>query len=131
MNLIDELALHVQALDAAVDANEKFFAPIVHYLKRLRELVTTAQNELDQSELRILADNIDKFYVKWRPIPNSDDFYVPPRETDDTDESVQQINRIVQQLVQMPKKDFELFLPSTAPTKDRSEATVITERSKP
>ena len=57
MNPLQELALHVAALDAAVDANPKFFAAVIHYVRRLEQLLTGAGGPPTREELWLLSDS--------------------------------------------------------------------------
>jgi len=104
MNQVDELRLHASALLAAVEQDKKFFASIMHYVKRLN-LVVNSESDLTQRELKVLAGSIEGFFEKWRS--SGDGFYIPPRETDDTEPTVQEINRIVSDLLSLSEEEFD------------------------
>jgi len=105
MNPLQELRLHVEALSVAVDANAKFFASVIHYVRRLRQLLNESLDELGQSELQVLSSKIDEFYRRWRP--SGGGLYIPPRETSDTDSTVRHISAIVSNLVSLDLKSFD------------------------
>lgn len=104
MNPLQELRLHVEALAVAIETNPKFFASIVHYVRRLRQILTEATDDLSQSELQVLATKIEGFYVEWRPTGQG--LYIPPRETSDTDSTVVEINRLVSRLALLDESAF-------------------------
>jgi hypothetical protein len=123
MNQLQELRVHVEALSAAVEQNQKFFASIIHYVRRLHQLLIDSPGELSQHELRVVVDKVEEFFGKWRPssAPASGVLYIPPRETDDADPIVREINRLISELVQMSEAEFkgtvrEAFGPATQPS---------------
>src|SRR3954470_25018452 len=109
MNQLNELRLHIDALSAAVEHNPQFFASIIHYVQRFKELLKIEAEELSQDELKILADRIEDFYSEWRPsaTPTPGVLWVPPRETSDTDPVVQRINQIVNSLYELDDGAFQ------------------------
>jgi len=106
MNQIDELRLHASALLAAVEQDPKFFAWIIHYVRRLDQIVTTSAGDLTQKELGVLAGSIEGFFNKWRP-SGGDGLYIPPRATADADPTVGEINNIVGSLIGLSAEEFE------------------------
>lgn len=112
MNKLKILRLHVLAVAAAVEQNRKFFASISHYVERFKEIVTSPTKDLSQSELQLLARKIEEFYRQWRP--SGDGFYIPPRETADTDSTVREINQVVDELVKLSEENFRALLPSSS-----------------
>jgi predicted nucleotide-binding protein len=121
MNELSELRLHVLAIATAVEQNRRFFAAINHYVDRFKEIVTRPTPDLSQSELQLLARKIEEFYGQWRP--KGDGFYIPPRETADTDSTVHEINQLVGRLANLSEDDFKALLPkSPAPESYDSDA---------
>lgn len=105
MNPITELRLHADALATAVKANPKFFASVVHYVERFRDLLRGPAELVARDELSVLAAKLDEFWSKWRP-SGGDGLYFPPRDTADTDGTVQQIGVLVNRLVSMDEEAF-------------------------
>jgi len=114
--MLNELKLHSEALASAVEANPKFFASILHYVRRLKELLTSSQSELSKNELRIVSGKIEEFFQKWRPSGNG--LYIPPREAEDADPTVREINSLVAKLGSLPDSEF-LALLSPKDTKEK------------
>ncbi len=112
MNELSQLRVHVLALTTAVEQDHKFFASIIHYVSRLKEIVNNPAPDLSQSELQLLARKIEEFYSKWRP--SGDGLYIPPRQTDDTDATVRDINELVDKLAKLSENDFRDLLPTPA-----------------
>ncbi|OQW33457.1 MAG: hypothetical protein A4E19_03395 [Nitrospira sp. SG-bin1] len=105
MGPLEELRLHVDALCLAVDANPKFFASIKHYVAQFQQLLIGPKAPT-VAELQVLATKIEEFWSKWRP-SGGDGFYIPPRETEDTDSTVQRLNVIVHDLVALKETEFK------------------------
>lgn len=106
VNEIRELKLHADALLAAVEQDRKFFASVAHYVKRLSQILDQSGSELTQKELAVLAGKIEEFFGKWRPTRDSS-LYIPPRQADDADPTVHEINRIVADITLLPVEQFE------------------------
>ena len=104
MDRLQELGLHTEALNSAVEADQKFFASILHYVRRLHQILTVASHELTQQELEVLAGKIEEFFHKWRR--TGQNFYIPPRQTSDSDSTVMEINQLVASLASMPENEF-------------------------
>lgn len=104
MDILEKLQLDVDALVVAVDADKKFFASVLHYVKQLQELVHSPRKETTQEDFLLLAAKIEEFFDKWRPsgVP----FYSPPRQTEDADSTVKDINRLVTELAKMETSAF-------------------------
>lgn len=105
MDLLAQLRLHSQALDNAVSANPKFFASVIHYVRRLKDLTTGLDDQLTPEELTIIADRIEDFWGKWRPSGGAS-LYIPPRETADTDSTVHHIRTLIDQITSLDAEDF-------------------------
>src|SRR6266550_7819733 len=108
MNALVELRLHAEALNTAVAQNKKFFAGIIHYVRRLNQLLVERPQELSQQELKVVARKIEDFFKEWRPSPGGspDYVYIPPRQTADIDSTVRDMDGLVSQLVQLPENEF-------------------------
>mgnify|MGYP003576749308 CR=1 FL=1 len=104
MNPLKELKLHVDALVAAVDANPKFFASVRHYVAQLQQLLAGPKAPT-LPELQLLIAKIEEFWAQWRP--SGDGFYIPPRETSDSDSTVQRMQAIVRDLVGLGQAELE------------------------
>lgn len=130
MNQIQELRLHVEALLTAVEQDPKFFASIIHYVRRLNQILTSSISEVTQAELRILASKIEEFFGKWRPTGGSG-LYIPPRATADTDPTVQEINRTVASLVALSAEHFQHLIPAIAPALPASRSSKMDEGTTP
>jgi hypothetical protein len=108
MNPIQQLRLHVEALAAAVHVNEKFFASVVHYVARLRQLLNGRSGDLTQEELSLLSRKLEEFWGKWRRTGGGG-LYIPPRETADTDSTVREIGNLVGGLALLDRDAFTEF----------------------
>jgi predicted nucleotide-binding protein len=122
MNQFAQLRVHVLALSMAVKQNTKFFASITHYVERLRELMCEVPPEISQTELALLAKKIEEFYRQWRP--SGSGFYIPPRETSDTDSIVRDINKLVDAFAKISEEEFRNLLPVTSSVSQPEKAKV-------
>lgn len=107
--MLDELRLHAEALEAAVEADQKFFSSIIHYVRRLKQLLSAGRAELTQHELIAISKKIEEFFAKWRPTGNG--LYIPPRQTSDTDPIVKEINTLISKLISVPEIEFAKLIP--------------------
>jgi predicted nucleotide-binding protein len=105
MGPLEELKLHIDALALAVDANPKFFASIKHYVTQFQQLLIGPKAPT-VAELQILTAKIEEFWSRWRP-SGGEGFYIPPRETADTDSTVQQLNVLVHDLATLQETEFQ------------------------
>ena len=105
MRPLEELRLHVDALVLAVDANPKFFASVKHYVAQFQQLLLGPKAPT-VAELQVLTTKIEEFWSKWRP-SGGDGFYIPPRETEDTDSTVQRLNVLVHDLAILKETEFK------------------------
>lgn len=113
MNALDELRIHVDALDSAIEENPKSFASVRHYVKQLQQLVRAPREQVSQSEFQLLTKRIEEFFAKWRPDkPVSGSSYVTPREISDSYLTVKQIGTLVAKLAAMEASSFEQLFPS-------------------
>lgn len=108
MNLLQELRIHVLALSTAVEQDPKFFAAIIHYVGRLKDVLTDISTDLSLDELQLLSKKTEEFYSQWRP--TGDGLYMPPRQTRDTDKTVRDINRLVSMLSSMRGSELETLI---------------------
>ena len=127
MNKLDQLRLHVLALATAVEQNNKFFASIIHYVQQFKKLVTSSPSQITQTELQLLARKIEEFYRRWRP--SGDGIYIPPRETADTDSTVQEINQLVTAIAKMTEEEFQSLIPK--PTRQAVEEPALETQGTP
>lgn len=105
MGPLEELRLHIDALRSAVEANPKFFASVRHYVAQLQQLLK-GPREPTIAELQILISKIDEFWSQWRPA-ESDGFYIPPRETADTDATVTRMQALLSSLETLEPREFQ------------------------
>jgi hypothetical protein len=104
MEALQELRLHIDALASAVEANPKFFASVRHYVAQFQQLVSRSKAPT-LAEFEVLTSQIDEFWAKWRP-SGGDGFYIPPRETADTDGTVNRVVALVRELDQLSPAEF-------------------------
>jgi hypothetical protein len=104
MEALQELRLHIDALASAVEANPKFFASVRHYVAQFQQLVSRSKAPT-LAEFEVLTSQIDEFWAKWRP-SGGDGFYIPPRETADTDGTVNRVVALVRELAQLSPAEF-------------------------
>lgn len=125
MNVVEELKLHIDALANVVEQDPKFFASIIHYVKQLKELIRAPRESVSQAEFKLLARKIEEFYADWRPSdhPIPGVFYIPPRQTSDSDSTVNEINTLVSKLTDLDEESFKaLFLGKPIPRSDLSRS---------
>jgi predicted nucleotide-binding protein len=127
MSLIDELKLHAQALRTAVEADSKFFAGIIHYVRQLDALLAGKAGTPSKKDLLIITTKIEEFFKRWRP-SGDDSSYIPPQQTSDSDNIVQDINRIVAEIERLPNDQFMRELPMSV---EQSLTAGIPTQSKP
>jgi len=104
MEPLEELKLHSEALDTAVSVNPKFFASVKHYVAQLKELLSGPRVPTI-ADLQMLVSKIDEFWAQWRP--RGDGVYIPPRETADTDSTVQRMQVLVRELAKLDDAGFQ------------------------
>lgn len=105
MGPLEEVRLHVDALALAIDANPKFFASVKHYVAQFQQLLLGPKAPT-VGELQVLTTKIEEFWSKWRP-SGGDGFYIPPRETEDTDSTVRRLHILVHDLTTLEKTQFQ------------------------
>ena len=127
MSLIDELRLHAEALRTAVEADTKFFAGVIHYVRQLDALLAGKAGSPSKRDLQIVTAKIEEFFKRWRP-SGGDSLYIPPRQTSDSDNIVQDINRIVAEIERLPNEQFVRELPVSL---QQSPTPGAAEQSKP
>jgi Predicted nucleotide-binding protein containing TIR-like domain len=96
MNLLQSLKLHAGALRVAVDQDPKFFASVIHYVRRLDEALGQDASQLNSAELEVTGTALEDFWVRWRP--SGDGLYIPPRQTADTDSAVREIHQLIKDI---------------------------------
>jgi predicted nucleotide-binding protein len=105
MGPLEELKLHVDAIASAISANPKFFASVKHYVAQLKQILA-GPRALTLAELQVLTSKIDEFWAQWRP-SGEGGLYIPPRETSDTDNTVQRMQVLVHELSQLDETGFQ------------------------
>ena len=111
MDSRQELSLHVDALLSAMESNKEFFAPVMHYVKALKHLLTVPGPEVSKSSLRIPAGQIKAFWDDYKSsTPGSG--YFPPVETANTQRTVDEIDTLITKLVALPDDQFAASLSS-------------------
>jgi predicted nucleotide-binding protein len=110
MNIVEELKLHIDALSNVVEDEPKFFVSIMHYTKRLKELIRSPIEEVSQEEFKLLVGKIEEFYARYRPSGNST--YIPPKQTYYSDSTVREINIIAEKLTTLDEDSFKALFPS-------------------
>ena len=105
MGPLEELKLHIDGLALAVDANPKFFASVRHYVAQLQQLLS-GRKPPTIAELQVLISKIEEFWSQWRA-SGGDGFYIPPRETADTDSTVQRMQVLLHGLASLSETEFQ------------------------
>src|SRR5215218_3464793 len=108
MNALRELRIHAEALSFAIEQDPKFFASVVQYVKRLKELTAFPTSDLSQRELEIIAQKLSAFWDNWRPV----DEWPAPRQTEDTQETVRDIASLVSQISSLRAEQFLELIPN-------------------
>ena len=104
MGPLEELKLHIDALAVAVDDNPKFFASVRHYIAQLQQLFSGSRVPT-LAELQVLIAQVEAFWSHWRPSGDSG-MYIPPRETADTDQAVQRMQKLLRDLASLKETEF-------------------------
>ncbi|HEY9167803.1 MAG TPA: nucleotide-binding protein [Candidatus Kryptonia bacterium] len=110
MTIIEEIKIHAEALQQAVNDDKKFFAAIIHYVDRLAQLAKANREDVSKDEFKMLADKIEDFFQRYRPTGES--LYIPPNQTSNADPTVQDINRLVTKLISLDDDAFKALFPS-------------------
>ena len=105
MGPLEELKLHIDALALAVDANPKFFASVRHYVAQLQQLLNGRKNPT-VAELQVPISKLEEFWAQWRRTSGGG-FYIPPRETGDTDSTVQRMQALLGDLATLNESEFQ------------------------
>lgn len=111
MNVLEELKIHIDAIASVVEKKPTLFAPIIVYIDQLKELIKSPSEEINQEDFNILARKIEEFYAKWRRKPNSHYSYFPPREIDNSDSIVGEINHLVEIITKLDEISFKSLFP--------------------
>ena len=111
MELWQELNLHGQALLGAVESDKKFFASIYHYVQKLVAMSTGKAGPPSKLELGAVMAKIEEFFSKWRP--SEVGFYISPRQADDANPIVVELNRVVDKLTKLGDSEFAELAPYT------------------
>lgn len=119
MEPLAELRLHVDALATAVDANPKFFASVKHYIAQLKQLLY-GPHAPTRAELEVLVSKIEEFWAQWRPTGGGG-FYIPPRETADTDTTVKRMHVLIGQLAGADESAFQEMVKDLFGSSGRSD----------
>jgi len=115
MDILEKLQLDVDAVAIAVDADHKFFAAVMHYVKKLQTLAHAPRSETTQEDFQLLAAKIEEFFAQWRP-SSDDSRWFPPRQTRDIDSTVRDINQLATELVKMETSAFQDLITKHSPT---------------
>ena len=113
MDLLEELKIHVDALVNVVEQDSKFFVSIISYVRRLKDIIEDPNKKCSQTELELLTSNIERFYGQYRP-SLGDGLYIPPRQTSDSDSTVEEIAELVREMTALDENSFETLLESRA-----------------
>src|SRR5260221_376194 len=117
MNVLQSLKLHAGALRVAVDQDPKFFASVIHYVRRLDEALGQDASHLSATELDLIDTALEEFWRKWRPTGKG--LYIPPRQTADTDVAVREIHKLIKQIAHLTpdelREQLDAILPLSSP----------------
>ncbi len=94
--IIQELKILSEGLWESVKTDLKFFSTIQLFVKRLSEFSYLSDGNI--GEALIYINKIEDFFEKYRPSPNSDVLYFPPRLISLNDDSVKQIASLLKKL---------------------------------
>jgi predicted nucleotide-binding protein len=130
MNWVEDLRLHVDALLAAMETDKKFFAPVMHYVKELRRILSLSSPEVSKSSFVTPARKIKEFWDSYK----SDDstpglVYFPPEQTSNTENTVDEIYSIITKLTAMPDAQFAACFPPSA-LRIHSDGSVTRRKSR-
>lgn len=107
MNAMQELRLHADALANAVEQDQKFFAAVSGYVRRLKDISTFPSADLSPAELRIIGERLQSFWQTWQ----SSVSYAGPNQTENTKDTVREIVRLTQQLGKASADEIRLQFP--------------------
>ena len=107
MTILDELLIHIESLEAVTKEDTKLFAPVVQYIRRLREKLSASRSELTREEIGLICRKLDEFWAKYRPSPRSSGFpYIPPYQMSNSDGTVREVVALAQKIEQLPSDQF-------------------------
>lgn len=109
MNPLNELKLHVESLATTVEHDPKFFASVVHYVRKLCEILSSGGPRLSVDEIGVLARKLEEFWAKYRPTGSG--WYIPPSQTSTTDGIIHEISQLVAKLKQLSTEEWTALLP--------------------
>jgi predicted nucleotide-binding protein len=115
MDILEKLQLGVDAVAIAVNADHKFFAAVMHYVKQLQALAHAPRPETTQEDFQLLATKIEEFFAQWRP-SSGDPSWFPPPQTSDIDSTVRDINQLTTELAKMETSAFQDLITKHSPT---------------
>jgi predicted nucleotide-binding protein len=101
--MLKELQLLAEALWESVKIDNKFFAAIQVFAKRLAELDFSDGKSINEAIM--YADKIENFFKDYRPSRGV--LYFPPAQTSQNDTTVKRIYEITQKLKNLPEQDLE------------------------
>lgn len=110
MDILEELKIHVDALANVVEQDSKFFASIISYVKRLKDIIGDPNKSFSKAELNLLTKKIEEFYANYRP--DLVGFYIPPAQTSNSDSTVKEINKVVTKIINLDDDSFESLFAS-------------------
>lgn len=113
MNLLQSLKLHAGALKVAVEQDPKFFASVIHYVRRLEEALGKDARNLSLAELEVIGRALEDFWIKWRP--RGDRLYISPRVVADTDGAVSEIWHLIKQIKRLNEDELRVQLSGILP----------------
>lgn len=106
MNEIEQLRLHVDALETAVKQDPKFFGAVVQYVKQFKDILAGPSDKITKAALQLLSKELEDFIQPWRPRRMPGVAYVPPQNFKISDPSIKKITALVATLSKMTDADF-------------------------
>ena len=108
MNLLCELGIYVNTLAEAIKSDKKgFFDPVKYHIIKLQEKLSCF-SEINRKEIAIHQKEIESFFAKYRPSPcEPGSFpYIPPVAASNNDDTVKEINRIVEEILNLDDEKY-------------------------
>jgi predicted nucleotide-binding protein len=132
MNWVQDLTLHVNALLEAMQSDKEFFAPVMHYVKELKRVLSLPSDHVSKPLFVTPAKKVKEFWDSYRsdkPTPGM--VYFPPAQTSNTQSTVDEIYTLITKLTTLPDPEFSAcFLPAQAkaPSVGRPKSSSVTNR---
>lgn len=110
MNPLEELKLHVESLVTAVEQDPRIFAPVINYVRRLRDSLADADPSLAVADLSVLARNLERFWSQCYQSPDEEYYSAPANEVEETAGTTKEIVQLVAKLKKLTSEEWKALV---------------------